>query len=161
VSIYRIGARSGGATPLTPLCNLFNPDSSPSVLRVMEFMVCTVNTTTGITNVSCDKLKGATSAGRGVPFASYFPDIDSDCDQALAPPSNAILDIGPYSTNPTTGSFVSGYEWMEIDGASTGQGYIVVFDPPKQLEPGEGLSFLNGFGAPNWPGSEVTYVWEE
>jgi hypothetical protein len=162
VGIYRIGARVGGATALTPLCNLLNPDSSSNILRVMEFSVVGANTGSGIAAGVSDKLKGTTSAGRGTPFASFFPDIDNDVEGLLAPPSNAILDIGPYSTNPTVGSFVGNYEWMDIDPTGQiGQGFILRLDPPKQLEPGEGLSFLQGFGSPNWPGCDVTYVWEE
>jgi hypothetical protein len=160
--IYRMGGRSGGGTPLSPICTLFNPETPPGTyMKVLEFKVVTVGTTTGITNIICNKLK-STVATRGSPFATLTPDIDNDCEGELAPPSGAVLDVGPYSVNPTGGSgFVGNYEWMEIDGLSFGQGYILMFDPSKEIGPGEGLSFLVGFGAPNWPACDVTYVWEE
>jgi hypothetical protein len=154
--IYRAAGRSAATAATANHCagQLWNP-STTVPLWVREIHV--VVTTAGAANIGLQR----TTARGATPTTTVTPDIDSDIENALAPPSTAVLELATFTTQPTlaTPSFQNWYL-----PAVAGAGVMFVFGERGRgaikVKPGNGLAVYTT-QAIIFPASDITAVWEE
>jgi hypothetical protein len=154
--IYRVGARSSAtaATANHVAAQLWNP-SSGVPLWVREIHVASVTAAVSNTSIARSNARGAT------PTTTTTPDIDSDSEKALAPPSGAVLETATFGTQPTLDT--PALESWNLP-AVIGAGMMFVFGERGRgaikVPPGAGLCVYTPV-AVALVSSDFTFVWEE
>ena len=131
---YSVGGRGGPTAASVHFVGaLWNPHATKSIFLVIASSSKTVGT---------QALNMHRISARGTPGSTVTPDIDNDLDGLLAPISGAVLDLAPYSVQPTrvdpaVGSFMPSQSnpgateesWFGEEGlripAGTGVGWII------------------------------------
>jgi hypothetical protein len=154
--IYRVSGRSAAtAATLNHVAGqLWNPSTTvPIWVRELHVVV----TTAAAANIGLQR-----STARGAtPGSTVTPDIDSDIENALSPPSASVLELATFGTQPTlaTPAFENWYL-----PAVAGGGVMFVFGErgrgAVKVKPGNGLCVYTTQAA-IFPASDVTFVWEE
>jgi hypothetical protein len=119
-----------------------------------------------VVSVTVSKLAGAAGqriravTARGTPGSTITPDVDNDFDRLAAPASGAVLDLGPYSVQPTVAGPA---DWMRImPSVGTAVGTIQEFYFPRGglwIEAGSGMG-LAQTGATSAQ-FDISFVWDE
>lgn len=97
---------------------------------------------------------------RGTAGSTVTPDADNDWSGDLSAPSGCVLDLGPFSSQPTAASpQLYGSQIATVTG-SGGAGYVWVFDEPIIVPLGAGVGIRHA-DSNDWGASEFYAVWEE
>jgi hypothetical protein len=134
--VYSVRAFSG-ATPGNggdPWAVLWNPDSTKRI-EVLEFgFYKTLQTSTRFRLARCST--------RGTAGSTETPDGDNAwANDGEVPPSGAVLDVAPYSVDPTSGTGL----WSEAQTGGAGgggTGFVWTFEPGFVINPGTGLGIF-------------------
>ena len=150
---YTIGVAPGttAATADHAISQLWNP-SSAVTLYLKEIHVVKV-TATGL-NV----LQLRRSTARGTAGSTITPTIVNEYDNALAPPSGALIDLAAFSAQPTL-SALNLHSW--ILPAAIGSGVMWVFEEPIRIKPGTGIVVTQGNAVASDVGCRHVYTWLE
>lgn len=155
--MYSIGFRTGttSATANHAVAGLWNP-SSTKVVRLFEAWL--TNTQAAVDDVGLIR----TSARGSSPSATKTPTANSSWDQdAAAPPSGVVLDLGAFGTQPTLAPSNAAILLRATNlAASLGAGYVWIFDEyGLAIPPGSGVAIITPTGVAI--SGDVEFKWGE
>jgi hypothetical protein len=148
---YAVSARSGTTTTANNDCYgaLWNPHGTKDIV-VISLTTCKVS--------GANALYAQRITTRGTVGSTVTPDIDNDFEALLAPVSGAVLDLAPYSVQPTRAA----PNFFRLLTSQSNAG------PTQELWFGEGLTIPAGTGLGVFQGLsgttgqfDLTFVWDE
>lgn len=95
--MYAAAARTGATATTIDHCAgaLWNPHATKSI----EVVLFTMSRTAAANNWYVQRI-----TAKGTPGSTVTPSIENDLDRLLAPISGAVIDLAPYSVQPTKAS---------------------------------------------------------
>lgn len=102
-------------------------------------------------------------SARGTPGSTVTPDINTDHKRGVAPASGVVLDLGPYTAEPTPTPNAN--TPIEVIHVSTDIAGKAIFNIAEQgtlwIPPGAGIGIRHSGSATTFPAVEVTFYWIE
>jgi hypothetical protein len=151
VGRWSVGARSGAtlATIDHAIATFWNPHATDSVALVRVDYACSIaaGREPALIRIST----------RGTPTSTVTPDLDNHYQRYTAPPSGVLIDLAPFSPQPTLQGPAL---WQHFVGGQPGSGITWWFDPePLRVPASTGVALITkvALGAVG----DATFVWDE